>query len=380
MRPGAGAAAGAGPRARQGPASAADSGCGMAVRVSVIGASGYGGAEAVRLLATHPEVRLAHVTAEAQKGRPIADLYPNLRGFVDLVTEPLDATAIGGDSDLVIVSLPSGKAMEIVPELLERGARVIDVAADFRLRDPSLYPAWYSFTHTAPRYLAEAVYGLPELHRAAIRPARLVANPGCYPAAALLALTPLVRAGVVRRTGIVIDAKSGVSGAGRGAAGGHGFSEANEDVRAYAIPGHAHTAEIEQELSGQAGGAGAAGDVRVTFAPHLVPMTRGILVTAYAPLARRLTTPEALGLYREAYAAEPFVRVLPDGALPQTKATLGSNYCDVAVRVDARAEMAIAIAAIDNLGKGAAGQAVQNLNLMLGLPEAAGLRVPALYP
>src|SRR5437588_813332 len=277
MRPGAGAAAGAGPRARQGPASAADSGCGMAVRVSVIGASGYGGAEAVRLLATHPEVRLAHVTAEAQKGRPIADLYPNLRGFVDLVTEPLDATAIGGDSDLVIVSLPSGKAMEIVPELLERGARVIDVAADFRLRDPSLYPAWYSFTHTAPRYLAEAVYGLPELHRAAIRPARLVANPGCYPAAALLALTPL-------------------------------------------------------------------------------------------------------GRYREAYAAEPFVRVLPDGALPQTKATLGSNYCDVAVRVDARAEMAIAIAAIDNLGKGAAGQAVQNLNLMLGLPEAAGLRVPALYP
>ncbi len=360
----------------------ADAGCGMAVRVSVIGASGYGGAEAVRLLATHPEVRLAHVTAETQKGRPIADLYPNLRGFVDLVTEPLDAAAIGRDSDLVIVSLPSGKAMEIVPELLERGARVIDVAADFRLRDPSLYPVWYSFTHTAPRYLAEAVYGLPELHRAAIRQARLVANPGCYPAAALLALIPLVRAGAVRRAGIVIDAKSGVSGAGRGgAAGGHGFSETNEDVRAYAIPGHAHTAEIEQELSGQTGGAGgAAGDVRVTFAPHLIPMTRGILVTAYAPLARRLTTPEALGLYREAYAAEPFVRVLPDGALPQTKATLGSNYCDVAVRVDARAEMAIAIAAIDNLGKGAAGQAVQNMNLMLGLPEAAGLRVPALYP
>ncbi len=348
----------------------------MPVRVSVIGASGYGGAEAVRLLVTHPEVRLAHVTAETQKDRPLAELYPHLRGFVDLVTEALDPAAIGKDSDLVIVSLPSGKAMEIVPELLERGARVIDVAADFRLKDPAGYPAWYRFTHTAPQYLAETAYGLPELHRAAIRGARLVANPGCYPAAALIALAPLLRAGIVHRQGIVIDAKSGVSGAGRGgASSGHAFADTNEDVRAYSVPAHNHIAEIEQELSGQAGG-----EVRVTFVPHLIPMTRGILVTAYAPLARPFATSEAMAVYREAYAGEPFVRVLPDGALPQTKATAGSNYCDVAARIDPRTHTAVAIAALDNLGKGAAGQAVQNLNLMLGFPETTGLRTPGVYP
>ncbi len=342
----------------------------------MIGASGYGGAEAVRLLATHPEVRLAHVTAETQANRPLAALYPNLRGFVDLVTEPLDPAAIGKDSELVILSLPSGKAMEVAPELLERGARVIDVAADFRLKDPAQYPTWYKVTHVAPRYLAEAVYGLPELHRDAIRTARLVANPGCYPAAALIALAPLVREGIVKPEGIVIDAKSGVSGAGRGgASGGYAFADTNEDVRAYSVPGHNHTAEIEQELTGQAGR-----QVRVTFVPHLIPITRGILVTAYAPLARPLGTEEALAAYRDAYAAEPFVRVLPAEALPRTKATTGSNYCDVAVRIDSRAGVAVAIAAIDNLGKGAAGQAVQNLNLMFGFPETTGLRVPALYP
>jgi len=348
----------------------------MPVRVSVIGASGYGGAEAVRLLATHPEVRLMHVTAETRRGQALADLYPNLRGFVTLQTEAADPAVIGRDSDLVIVSLPSGTALASIPELLELGARVIDVGTDFRLHDPELYPAWYNFAHTAPRYLGEAVYGLSEFRRDEIRGARLVADPGCYPAAALLALAPLVRAGVVARRGIVIDAKSGVSGAGRGGAGaGYPFSETNEDVRAYGVPGHAHTAEIEQELAVQAGG-----DVRVTFVPHLIPMTRGILATAYAPLLRPLDPAAAAALYREAYAGEPFIRVLPDGALPQTKATMGSNFCDVAVRVNARTQTAVAIAAIDNLGKGAAGQAVQNLNLMFGFPEELGLRTPGLYP
>ncbi|HXX38173.1 MAG TPA: N-acetyl-gamma-glutamyl-phosphate reductase [bacterium] len=348
----------------------------MPVRVSVVGASGYGGAEAVRLLATHPEVRLVRVTAESRAGQPIADLYPNLRGFVDLVTEPLDAAVTAADSDLVIVSLPSGASVSIVPELLERGARVIDVGADFRLRDASLYPEWYRFEHAAPRYLLEAVYGLTELHRGEIRGARLVADPGCYPAAALLALAPLLRGGAVAPEGIVIDAKSGVSGAGRGGAGGgFRYSETNEDVRAYGVPNHNHTAEIEQELSAQSGC-----EVRVTFVPHLVPMTRGILVTTYARLVRALDAAEAEGLYREMYAGAPFVRVLADGGLPQTKATMGSNYCDLAVRVNARTATAIAIAALDNLGKGAAGQAVQNLNVMFGLPETLGLRIPGLYP
>ncbi len=355
----------------------------MPVRVSVIGASGYGGAEAVRLLATHPEVRLVHVTAETRQGQALADLYPNLRGFVALQTEAADPSVIGRDSDLVIVSLPSGKSMAVIPELLERGARVIDVGADFRLHDPSQYPAWYNFEHAAPRYLAESVYGLTELHRDRIRKARLVADCGCYPAAAILALAPLVRAGVAARQGIVIDAKTGVSGAGRGgipheggqAGGGYLFSETNEDVCAYGVPGHNHTAEIEQELAAQGGG-----EIRVTFVPHLVPMTRGILATAYAPLVRPLEAREAAALYRDAYAGEPFVRVLPEGALPRTKATMGSNYCDVAVRVNARTQMAVAIAALDNLGKGAAGQAVQNLNVMVGLPEDLGLRTPGLYP
>lgn len=348
----------------------------MPVRVSVIGASGYGGAEAVRLLAIHPEVRLVHVTGETRQGQALSDLYPNLRGFVDLQTEAADPAVIGRDSDLVIVSLPGGKAMGLIPELLERGARVIDVGADFRLHDAALYPEWYKFEHVAPRYLAEAVYGLSELHREQIRGARLVADPGCYPAAALLALAPLLRAGAVAREGIVIDAKSGVSGAGRGgASGSFVYSETNEDIRAYGVPGHTHTAEIEQELSQQAGG-----DVKVTFVPHLVPMTRGILATAYAPLIKALDQAAATALYTDAYAAEPFVRVLPEGALPQTKATMGSNYCDVAVRINARTQTAVAIAALDNLGKGAAGQAVQNLNLMCGFPEETGLRTPGLYP
>jgi N-acetyl-gamma-glutamyl-phosphate reductase len=348
----------------------------MPVRVSVVGASGTGGAETVRLLATHPGVRLAHVTAETRQGQALADLYPNLRGFVDLRTEAVDPVALARDSDVVIVSAPSGKSMALVPDLLERGARVIDVGADFRLRDPAQYPAWYRFEHAAPRALAEAVYGLTELYRGQIREARLVADPGCYPAAALLALVPLVRAGAVGSRGIVLDAKSGVSGAGRGGGGGHLFSDTNEDLRAYGVPGHQHTAEIEQELSRAA----ASGQARVTFVPHLVPMTRGILVTAYAPLGRALESGDAAALYREAYAGEPFVRLLPDGALPRTKATVGSNYCDLAVRIDARTQTAIAIAALDNLGKGAAGQAVQNLNVMCGFPEETGLRTPGLYP
>jgi N-acetyl-gamma-glutamyl-phosphate reductase len=344
------------------------------IKVSVIGASGYGGAETVRLLATHPLVQLVHVTAETKKGAAMSSLYPNLRGFIDQTMIEADLERIGGESDVTIVSLPSGMAMGLVPDLLKQGTKVIDVAADFRLKQAELYPQWYKLAHTAPEYLGEAVYGLSELHRDAIARARLVADPGCYPAAAILALAPLLRAGKVRTQGVVIDAKSGVSGAGRGGGGALGFSETNENVKAYSVVGHNHTAEIEQELSGLAGTT-----VQVVFTPHLIPMTRGILVTAYAPLASDLSEPDALALYQQTYAGEPFVRVL-DGVLPETKATLGSNFCDVAVKVNQRAGMAIAIAAIDNLGKGAAGQAVQNMNLMCGLEEETGLKFPGVYP
>lgn len=344
------------------------------IRASVIGASGYGGAEAVRLLTMHPQVDIIHVTAESQQGQTMSGLYPNLRGFVDQTMIAVDAERIGRDSDVTFISLPSGKAMHLVPALLNHGGKVIDIAADFRLRDAALYPTWYKVEHTAPAYLAEAVYGLPELHRAAIAKTRLLANPGCYPAASLLALFPLLRAGVVQTSGIVIDAKSGVSGAGRGGGGGFGFSETNENARAYSVTGHNHIAEIEQELSGVAQTA-----IHVVFTPHLIPMTRGILATVYARLAKPLNDAEAMHIYQETYRNEPFVRVLDD-TLPQTKATLSSNYCDVSVKIDTRTSTAIAIAAIDNLGRGAAGQAVQNMNLMFALPETTGLHFPGLFP
>ena len=344
------------------------------IKASVIGASGYGGAEAVRLLSTHPEVEIVHVTAESQQGQSMSGLYPNLRSFVDQMMIAVDAERIGRDSDITFVSLPSGKAMSLVPTLLRQGGKVIDIAADFRLRDAALYPIWYKVTHTAPEYLKQAVYGLPELHRQELQRARLVANPGCYPVASLLALLPLLRAGVVQTTGIVIDAKSGVSGAGRGGGGGFGFAETNEDVRAYSVTGHNHIAEIEQELSGVA-----QTPVQVSFTPHLIPMTRGILATVYARLTTQASEADAVALYQEAYQNEPFIRLLHD-ALPRTKATLGSNYCDIAVKIDARTSTAIAVAAIDNLGRGAAGQAVQNMNLMFGLPETTGLHFPGLFP
>ncbi len=344
------------------------------VKVSVIGASGYGGAEAVRLLSTHPNVNIVHVTAESQQGQSMSDLYPNLRSFVDQTMIAVDPERIGYESDVTLISLPSGKAMSLVPILLRQGSKVIDIAADFRLRDASLYPTWYKVTHTAPEYLTEAVYGLPEIHREELQKTRLVANPGCYPAASILALLPLLRARVVHTSGIVIDAKSGVSGAGRGGGGGFGFSETNEDVRAYSVTGHNHIAEIEQELSHLAGAS-----VRVNFTPHLIPMTRGILATTYAPLTQSLTETDAVALYQETYKDEPFIRVLQD-TLPRTKATLGSNYCDISVKINTRTATAIAIAAIDNLGRGAAGQAVQNMNLMCGLPETTGLHFPGLFP
>ncbi len=344
------------------------------IKASVIGASGYGGAEAVRLLTAHPQVDIVHVTAETQQGRAMSSLYPNLRQFVDQTMIGADAQRIGRDSDVTFASLPSGKVMDLVPTLLAHGCKVIDIAADFRLHDASLYPTWYKFDHTAPDYLDEAVYGLPELHREAITKTRLLANPGCYPAASLLALIPLLQAGKVKTSGIIIDAKSGVSGAGRGGGGGLGYSEVNENLSAYSVAVHNHTAEIEQEFSAVAGC-----PVRVVFTPHLVPMTRGILATVYAPLSATLTEQEALYLYAETYSDAPFVRVLDD-AMPQTKATMGSNYCDVTVKIDPRTDTAIAIAAIDNLGRGAAGQAIQNMNLMFDLPETMGLEFPGVFP
>jgi N-acetyl-gamma-glutamyl-phosphate reductase len=345
----------------------------VSVRVSIIGASGYGGGELARLLVGHPEVDLVHLTAETKAGEAMADLYPNLRTFTDLVTEPADLDQIGRDSDVVFLALPNGNAMDLVPSLVPH-ARIVDLGADFRFSDPQIYEQWYKMPHRSADLLERSAYGLTEYRRSEIRRADIVGNPGCYPTAALIAMLPLLPSGRVRSEGIIVDAKSGVSGAGRGVSLNTHFAEVNENVKPYNVAAHRHTPEIEQELARHL--RAAAG---VTFTPHLVPMTRGILATVYLPLAKPLRTAEATGLLEEAYAAEPFVRVLTDG-LPQTKATFGSNFCDVAVRVDERNNMVIAIAALDNLVKGAAGQAVQNMNVMLGFPEDLGLRQPALYP
>ncbi|MBI3998171.1 MAG: N-acetyl-gamma-glutamyl-phosphate reductase [Armatimonadetes bacterium] len=345
----------------------------MSTRVSIVGASGYGGGELVRLLCGHPEVQLVHLTAESRKAEAYGEVFPNLRGFVTHVTEKADLQVIGADSDVVFFALPNGVPMTMAPKLEPR-VKIIDLGADFRFMDPATYKQWYKADHACPDLLAEAVYGQPELHREAIKRARIVGNPGCYPTAALIAIAPFVQAGVVERNGIIVDAKSGVSGAGRGASLGTHFSEVNENVKPYNVAAHRHTPEIEQEVTALAGG-----PMSVTFTPHLIPMTRGILATVYMRLAHSMTTAEAEGLLLEAYAKEPFVRVLP-GRLPETKATYGSNYCDVAVRVDAHATVVIVMAAIDNLVKGAAGQAIQNMNLMCGFLEDAGLREPPLYP
>ena len=345
----------------------------MPARVSIIGASGYGGGELARLLVGHPHVTLVHLTAESRKAEAYADVFPNLRGFVTRSTEEADLEAIGADSDVVFFAVPNGMPMAMAPKLQPR-VKIVDLGADFRFRDPATYQQWYKTPHACPELLADAVYGQPELHREAIGRARIVGNPGCYPTAALIAAAPFVQAGVVQRDGIIVDAKSGVSGAGRGASLGTHFSEVNENVKPYNVAAHRHAPEIEQEMTALAGG-----DMSVTFVPHLIPMTRGILATVYLRLTQRLTPAEAEGILMEAYAREPFVRVLP-GGLPQTKATYGSNFCDVAVRVDAPAGVLIAMAAIDNLVKGAAGQAIQNMNLMCGFPERAGLEGAPLYP
>jgi len=345
----------------------------VAVKVSIIGASGYGGGELARLLAGHPEVELVHLTAETRAGEAMADLYPNLRTFTERVTTPADPERIARDSDVVFVALPAGKAMAMAPAIVPH-ARLIDLGADFRFRDPLVYERWYRIPHAAPQLLDRAAYGLTEFRRAEVRAARIVGNPGCYPTAALLAIVPFLQAGAVEPHGVIVDAKSGVSGAGRAPSMGTHFAEVNENVQPYNVAVHRHTPEIEQELAAL-GGAPAA----VTFTPHLIPMTRGILATAYLRLRGGLTTEQATAILREAYAREPFVRVL-DGALPQTKATSGSNFCDVAARVDGHSGTLIAMAALDNLVKGASGQAIQNMNVMCGLPEELGLRAPGLYP
>ncbi len=341
------------------------------VRAAVVGATGYAGVELVRLLRAHPRVDLVTV-ASREPGRPLADSYPHLLPAGPLVLEEWEAAA---RADVAFLALPHGVAGGLAGFFLERGCLVIDLGADFRLT-AEVYARWYGAEHPAPDVLRQAVYGLPELFRDRIRDARLVANPGCYPTAAALALAPFLAEGVVEPRGIVVDAKSGVSGAGRSPSLKVHFGEVNENLRPYSLAGvHRHTPEIEQVLGRVAGA-----EVRVSFNPHLVPMTRGILCTAYAPLARPVSGREAAAILRDFYGGEPWVHVLPEGGWPETKMCLGSNNCFLAAAVDERAGLLVVASALDNLVKGAAGQAVQNMNLLLGWEETVGLPALALYP
>lgn len=343
-------------------------------KVAVVGASGYTGVELLRLLAGHDGVEISGVTSRQFAGQPVSEQFPSLRGCVDKHFELLDPAGVAQRSDLVFTAVPHQTAMEMVPALLDNGARVIDLSADFRLADEATYAAWYQ-EHTAPSLLAEAVYGLPELNRARIGDARLVANPGCYPTSAALALAPLLTGGRIDPASIIIDSKSGASGAGRGAKIGSLYCEVNEGFKAYGLPKHRHTPEIEQTLSGLAGQ-----PITVNFTPHLIPANRGILSTCYASLTGSVDVDELHSLFRSRYAAEPFVRVLPEGQLPDIAQVRGSNFCDIGLVVDRRTNRIIVVSVIDNLVKGAAGQAIQNMNLMLGLPETKGLLQAPFFP
>jgi N-acetyl-gamma-glutamyl-phosphate reductase len=340
------------------------------VPVAVLGATGYTGVELLRLLAGHPGVTLAFLSSEQYRDRRAADVYPFLAGIVDAPLCAPDPEAVAAAAEVVFTALPHGASAPVVRDLVRRGVRVVDLSADFRFRDAATYARWYG-EHPAPELLAEAVYGVPELYRARVRGARLVAAAGCYPTGALLGLVPLARAGLLTEP-VVIDAKSGTTGAGRGAKVEQLFAEVNENFRPYAVGGHRHGPEIEQEL--RAAGAAAP----ALFVPHLLPVTRGLLSTMYVRLASG--RPSLGALYEQAYRSEPFVVLRGEDGVPELREVRGTNRCAIGWHWDEATRQAVVMTAIDNLGKGASGQAVQCLNVMLGLPETTGLEAPALVP
>ena len=346
------------------------------ITAGVIGASGYAGAELLRLAAGHPDLSVVRATGDTQAGTRVRELYPSLAAaYGDLVFEPYDESSFDG-LDLVFLCLPHGASQSIVPKLRGRVRWVVDVAADFRLHHAALYPQWYGEAHTAPELLADFAYGLPELFREQIVGADAVAVPGCYPTASILTLAPLVRASLVEPTGLIVDAACGASGAGRPPKASTTFCAVDEDFTAYGLLDHRHTPEIEQAIAEASGLA--TGAVQVLFTPHLAPMNRGILATCYARPARSTSTAEVLDCLHDAYDAEPFV-VVTDGS-PSTKATLGSNVAHVTARYDERTGTVLAIGAIDNLVKGTAGQALQCVNILAGLPETTALPIAGVYP
>lgn len=341
------------------------------LKIGVVGGTGYTGAELLRLLARHPQAELHAVTSRSDAGKRVSDVFGNLRGSIDMKFAEPDPDTLGA-CDLVFFATPNGTAMKMAPQLLDEGVKVIDLAADFRLTDADEWERWYGVPHACPELLSKAVYGLPELYRERIRGAGLVANPGCYPTATILGFLPLIEAGIVHPDSLIADCKSGVSGAGRSANATMLMGEVGESFKAYGVAGHRHLPEIRQVL-----GWVRSGEVGLTFAPHLLPMIRGIHATLYA---RAPGDADLQALFEQRYAEEPFVDVLPSGSYPETRSVRGANHCRIAVHRPQGGEAVVVLSVIDNLTKGAAGQAVQNMNLMYGLSETLGLEQVALSP
>jgi N-acetyl-gamma-glutamyl-phosphate reductase len=348
---------------------------GEKMNIAIVGSSGYTGGELMRILLNHPRVTVTAITSEKSAGKPITSIFPHLAGLTSLVCEHLDPDTISKKSDLVFLALPHVTSQEVAFRFHKLGKKVVDLSADYRLSDPAAYATWYEHTHQYPELLKDAVYGLPELHRDKIKKASLIANPGCYPTSAILGLAPFMHKGRVDLGSIVIDSTSGVSGAGRSPSLAHHFPEVNEGFMAYKVGTHRHTPEIEQELSALAGQ-----QITLSFTPHLAPMNRGILTTIYAKQSSVSDTASLYALFQEYYKEAPFVRMLPLGQFPNVRNVRGSNFCDIGIYSDQRTGRAVVVTAIDNLVKGASGQAIQNMNLMMGFDEEEGLRFAGVCP
>jgi N-acetyl-gamma-glutamyl-phosphate reductase len=345
------------------------------MNVGIIGASGYTGAELARILCNHPNVRITAATSRQNAGRQLSDIFPNLRGKVNILCENLTVAELCEKADFFFTAVPHKTAMDLVPDLLAAGKKVVDLSADFRLRDVSVYEDWYQ-PHSSSHLLDEAVYGLAELYRDKIRGARLVANPGCYPTSIILGLAPLLKAGALEVQTIIADSKSGTSGAGRAAQTGSLFCEVHDGFRPYKVGrAHRHTPEIEQELSVLAGTG-----IKISFTPHLLPISRGILSTVYASLAPGFDRKKIDTLYLDHYRNEPFIRLLKEDSFPATQYVRGSNFCDISYKIDTVTNRIIVMSTIDNIVKGASGQAVQNMNVMHGFEETTGLTTVPLFP
>ena len=345
------------------------------IKAGIIGATGYAGGELARLLLQREDVQILWYGSRSYVGQKYASVYPNLFQIVEDSCQDDSLKELAERADVVFTATPQGFCASIIEEEILSKVKVIDLSADFRIKDQAVYEKWYKLEHKSPQFLGEAVYGLPEVNREKIREARLIANPGCFPTCSFLAVYPLVKEGLVDPNTLIIDAKSGTSGAGRGAKMDNLYCEVNESIKAYGVGTHRHTPEIEEQLSYAAGK-----PVTISFTPHLVPMNRGILVTAYASLNGKVTEEEARAAYGKYYRDEYFVRLLEPGAVPQTRWVEGSNFADVNFKIDPRTGRVVMMGAIDNMVKGAAGQAVQNMNLMFGLPEETGLKQIPMFP